>query len=203
MSDTTQPTSTPTAEDGFLLVAFRRAGQIAVGARRYLLSITALLVSLGVLLAKGGELGGHVWIFALLAVLPLAFVLLVEALPAFLQKRRERWLRDWSINQQAFQSGYFSLAPYEGPEKDRARFHREDKAHVEALAWLTASPAPILFLTGVSGPGKTSLLNAHVLPELRNSVPGVRIVSVRSYDDPVEALRRELLEPDVVWIKVP
>ena len=61
----------------------------------------------------------------------------------------------------------------------------------------------MLFLTGRSGSGKTSLLHAHVLPRLREQEPPVRIIILRGYQGPVEALSDKLLGPGVIWKERP
>jgi hypothetical protein len=58
-----------------------------------------------------------------------------------------------------------------------------------------------LYLTGSSGSGKSSLLNAYVIPELRDAVDGTKYVSlvVRSFDDTLADLKEQLLDPQASW----
>ena len=88
--------------------------------------------------------------------------------------------------------GYFRIGPYLDKPEDREAFHRADQAHKEVLDWLTnpATLAMPLYLTGDSGAGKSSLLNAFVLPQLRER--GYAIFSARAYRDPEAALREAL-----------
>jgi formylglycine-generating enzyme required for sulfatase activity len=89
--------------------------------------------------------------------------------------------------------GYFRIGPYLDKPEDRQEFRRADQAQVEVLDWL-ANPATLampLYLTGDSGTGKSSLLNAYVLPKLVER--GWAIVSARAYRDPEAALREALI----------
>ena len=89
--------------------------------------------------------------------------------------------------------GYFRIGPYLDKPEDRQEFRRADQAQVEVLDWLAnpATHAMSLYLTGDSGTGKSSLLNASVLPQLRER--GWAIYSARAYLDPEAALREALV----------
>jgi Leucine-rich repeat (LRR) protein len=91
--------------------------------------------------------------------------------------------------------GYFQLAPRE----DETAFARSDGAHKEVLRWIERSSSQVLYLTGLSGSGKSSILAAHVVPELERKETVV--ISLRGYQDPVKALEIELLKPKVIWQK--
>ena len=54
------------------------------------------------------------------------------------------------------------------------------------LAWLKRADATPLYLTGDSGSGKSSVLNAYALPELREA--GWTVVEARAWQDPENAL---------------
>ncbi len=60
---------------------------------------------------------------------------------------------------------------------------------------------PILFLTGDSGTGKSSLLQAHVIPALGEA--GWLVLTARSFADPLGALRAALTAPGVIWKSPP
>ncbi len=143
------------------------------------------------------------WQLILLGVLlPLAIIGLVYVLPAWLQRRRDQRLKEWALRGSA-EPGYFRLSPYLDSEKDRRRYQRADKNHEEVLDWLQTVEEPIVYLTGRSGSGKSSLLNAHVLPKLREGTLKVRTVTVRSFRNPMEALGTTLRSPGVIWKQPP
>ena len=54
------------------------------------------------------------------------------------------------------------------------------------MDWLSRADAMPLYLTGDSGSGKSSVLNAYVLPELRDA--GWTVVEARAWQDPEAAL---------------
>jgi uncharacterized protein YjbI with pentapeptide repeats len=70
---------------------------------------------------------------------------------------------------------------------------------VEVLRWLEHPTSPVLYLTGLSGSGKSSLLTAWVLPHLqRQNMVSVRL---RGYQDPLTLLEQELQKPGIIWKK--
>src|SRR5208337_5661740 len=72
-----------------------------------------------------------------------------------------------AVKTEAVQEGYFRIGPYLDTADDRAKFDRADKAHEKVLDWLSRADAMPVYLTGDSGSGKSSVLNAFVLPALR------------------------------------
>jgi Leucine-rich repeat (LRR) protein len=105
-------------------------------------------------------------------------------------ERSRRALQRLAVRVGAEQSGYFRIGPYLDAAEDRARFARADRAHEKVLDWIERSASLPLYLTGDSGSGKSSLLNASVLPALRER--GWIIVEARAWQDPVAALRDAL-----------
>ena len=160
------------------------AGQNIVLLRRriaYLGALTALLVSS---VKFGGQLvGAQFWLLASITCFPLLVTLLIDTLPAWISKRRERHVLERGIHGKLKDPGYFRLKPYE--EQDQARFARADQAHLRVEAWIRRAEAPLLFLTGRSGSGKSSLLAAAVLPALRAAEPPYLVVPARSFADPL------------------
>jgi hypothetical protein len=71
---------------------------------------------------------------------------------------------------------YFRLDHYvcATPEE----FHRDDGAHLTILEWIRNANQAILFLSGVSGAGKSSVLAGYVLPMLEKD--NIRIERIRS-----------------------
>jgi hypothetical protein len=62
---------------------------------------------------------------------------------------------------------HFRLDPYVTATPQE--FCREDDAHNDVLRWISETSRPVLFLSGVSGAGKSSVLEAYVLPMLREA----------------------------------
>ena len=89
------------------------------------------------------------------------------------------------------QSGYFRIGPYLSNAEDRAKFDRADRAHEKVLSWIERSTSMPLYLTGDSGSGKSSLLNAFVLPAVRDH--GWTVVEARAWQNPEAALRNAIL----------
>jgi hypothetical protein len=79
---------------------------------------------------------------------------------------------------------HFRLDPYVTASPQE--FRREDDAHNDVLKWINESSQPVLFLSGVSGAGKSSVLEAYVLPLLREE--GWRVGQVRTFSDPLPRL---------------
>jgi Leucine-rich repeat (LRR) protein len=91
--------------------------------------------------------------------------------------------------------GYFRLAPLEEEES----FKRADGKHEEILRWLKTTRDLVLYLTGLSGSGKSSLLAAWVLPKLERQ--DTVVIRLRGYQDPVAMLLLELQRSGVIWQK--
>ena len=132
--------------------------------------------------------------------LPTLVILLAEGLPALLQRRRDRRLIDWGVSGPA-EYGYFRLTPYE--RKDQARFRRADGADAAVLGWLREAGPTVLYLTGRSGVGKSSLLNASVLPALESGEPAWAVLTVRTFGDAVADLAAALRRPGLVYKQPP
>ena len=81
---------------------------------------------------------------------------------------------------------YFRIGPYLDSPEDRAKFDRADRIHEKVLDWLKRADAMPLYLTGDSGSGKSSVLNAYALPGLREA--GWTVVEARAWQNPEEAL---------------
>jgi hypothetical protein len=81
---------------------------------------------------------------------------------------------------------YFRLSPYERNDIDS--FHRMDDEHVKTLEWIRESDSPLLYLSGLSGTGKSSLLRAYVLPRLCSAPWNFRVIEIQSSNDPIQEL---------------
>src|SRR5271165_258691 len=101
-------------------------------------------------------------------------------------ERKRRAAAALAVKTEAVQEGYFRIGPYLDTAADRAKFYRADRAHEKVLDWIKRADAIPLYLTGDSGSGKSSVLNAFVLPALRDS--GWAVVEARVWQDPETAL---------------
>src|SRR5579864_6622753 len=147
-------------------------------------------------LTKGfNDMGIPPWIgVALIAAFPL-LALVFSTIPTFIEQRR---IKRYSEITGFIQTGYFTLRPRENEES----FERADNAHQEILHWIANSEEPVLYLTGASGTGKSSLLSAWAIPKLRreNHV----VIQLRGYEDDLLArIKDKLLEPGVIWDRAP
>jgi hypothetical protein len=140
---------------------------------------------------------GPIWFWAILAA-PLVCILLFQMMPTALRALRERRLRAMTIG--GFpKPGSFRLQPYTASDHDA--FNRLDGADREVLDWLKSAKLSLLYLSGASGVGKSSLLSAAVLPELHDA--GWTVVEARLFGDPVERLRKAVLEDERIFKRKP
>src|SRR5919206_3156811 len=77
------------------------------------------------------------------------------------QRLSARSMRERVIRSEVRDPGYFRLTPY--GKADRGRFARADRAQERALGWVEGAESPVLYLTGDSGVGKSSLLDAFLV----------------------------------------
>jgi hypothetical protein len=124
----------------------------------------------------------------------LALLFFSHTLPTMLERRRKDKLAQITGSTKP---GYFQLAPRE----DEESFQRADGKQDEVLKWLRQPSRRVLYLTGSSGSGKSSLLAAWVLPKLARE--GVKVIRLRGYQDPAQALEDELKRTGVIWKRNP
>jgi formylglycine-generating enzyme required for sulfatase activity len=105
--------------------------------------------------------------------------------------RTRRLMQILAVKPGAEQTGYFRIGPYQGTPADRAKFKRADQAERKALEWIKNSDRVPLYLCGDSGSGKSSLLNAFVLPMLREQ--GWTVVGAQQPNAESQGLR-EMVE---------
>ena len=177
------------------------ASGFIVGLTTYLGTVSLLvtaattLIGLIVVLANRANLPRcTVWLFAAFAGLPLLTAFVTKTIPDW-----SAWIRKGNAVRLPPEaaSPVFQIGPRDDPDT----FSRVDNRHVEILDWIRETREPILFLTGRSGTGKSSVLEAWVIPKLAEAQPAVHVLSVRSYDDPVESLRKALLDGDFLGSK--
>ncbi len=148
--------------------------------------------------AIAGLLGGvPEWIVpALSGALALLFIVWFVIVPRLRAARRDQRLKRIVAGMHRVPPGAFRLTPFTDGEDDQRAFNRADGEHVRILNWIKRSDETLLYLMGRSGVGKSSLLNAYVLPHLWNDY---RIVHLRGVRAPLGRLRDALLKPENVW----
>jgi hypothetical protein len=102
-------------------------------------------------------------------------------------ERSRQQTRNLAVRTEAVEDAYFRIGPYLDTPQDRANFDRADKVQTKVLDCIVRSDAVPLYMTGDSGTGKSSVLNAFVLPGLRDV--GWTIAGARAWQDPETALR--------------
>jgi hypothetical protein len=133
------------------------------------------------------------WVTVPLVAVPLAFVFAFESVPAMRAAKRKGRLAQLKL---PFVPEHFRLDPWSDSEQDFANFDRADGEHRHIAEWLRHTSHPFLYLTGESGCGKSSIINAYLPRELG---AGFTFVIVRALADPLEDARRQLLEAGGVW----
>ncbi|MCA8879079.1 MAG: hypothetical protein KDA73_03790 [Rhodobacteraceae bacterium] len=121
---------------------------------------------------------------------PLAVILLFVFVPMAFRAMRERRLKRIAISNEVRHPGRFRLYPYQ--DTDQEDFSRPDGADVSATTWLSGSDQAILYFFGASGTGKSSMLEASVLPRLRDE--GHICLTLRIDRDPAAQLRDAIAE---------
>jgi Leucine-rich repeat (LRR) protein len=130
---------------------------------------------------------------ALIGALPV-LALVFSTIPKFIEQRR---IKRYSEITGPLKPGYFTLRPREIEDG----FKRADDAHQEILSWIEHTREPVLYLSGASGTGKSSLLTAWVIPKLRREE--YVVFQLRGYEDVLVRLQQELLEPGAIWDRPP
>lgn len=157
---------------GYLLAALALgsvAKQVLGQQIEYLWSESSLLVKILIILAP---------------LIPAGIKFVLE----LINKRRIRHLENFAVHSQEYKPGYFRLEPYTRADYDK--FLRDDQTHVRVFQWLVQQDgSKLCYLTGVSGSGKTSLLQAYVLPSLDSSW---QVLSIRAWQVWEEDLKAEI-----------
>ena len=132
-----------------------------------------------------------------------------QAVLFFRRRRHDIAVREWAIRSlPTFVDDYFRVGPYGNTPADQSNFSRVDQADIKTLAWVRAARDPVLYLSGLSGAGKSSLINASLVPAL--DAPPVdkdsempadawRVISISEHDKGIFQLRQALLKPGVIW----
>jgi hypothetical protein len=173
--------------------------------KQYLIAFSLSIAAFDKLQSQIARLDWSNWVADTVVVIPPLLVFVCQTLPRLIKQRRERLLVESSqrdiANPQppATEADYFYIGPY--PPSRRPRYDRADELHKEVLNWLKGTKETISVLTGFSGTGKTSLLQAFPIPELCEGKPPFTVLLIRGFDDPLAELRRQLLDPGLIWKK--
>ena len=123
------------------------------------------------------------------AAVPLVVILLFSTLPTALRARRQYRLRRQNFAWRADVDELFRLYPY-GADS-RAEYQRPGGEDDRAANWLNATQHSVNYLCGPSGVGKTSLVQASLVPRLENA--GWRCAVARVDTDPADRIRQAVL----------
>ena len=123
------------------------------------------------------------------AAAPLVIILLFSTLPTALRARRQYRLRRQHFAWRADVDELFRLYPY-GADS-RARYQRPGGEDDRVASWLNATQHTVNFLCGPSGVGKTSLVEASLVPRLESA--GWRCAVARVDTDPADRIRQAVL----------
>jgi hypothetical protein len=110
--------------------------------------------------------------------------------------RKRKQAQALAVKVDAVPEGYFRIGPYLDTAEDRAKFDRADRVHEKVLDWLKRADTTPLYLTGDSGSGKSSVLSAYALPELRAA--GWTVIEARAWQDPEAALSEAIIKLSTV-----
>jgi Leucine-rich repeat (LRR) protein len=130
-----------------------------------------------------------VFSLSVIAGIPL-YIICFSVGPQLWQRRRkaQRDAITLTPNPKGGSARYFRLDPYVTATPQE--FRREDDAHNDVLRRIRETSRPVLFLSGASGAGKSSVLEAYVLPMLREE--GWRVEQIRTFSDPLPQLEAVL-----------
>ena len=130
------------------------------------------------------------WPVAICGGFVLIFILLFF-LPELHDQLKLQRLRIAGIHGQPVSPSYFRLTAYETDEADS--FGRADGAAIDVCRWIETSPQPILYLCGQSGVGKSSLINAAIVPSM--TAAKWIVLPLRSHNSPLRRSQQRCFGP--------
>ncbi len=181
--------------------------------RNTILDLRNLLVAFVLLAVICGSFGylkekspAAFWIAIALAGL-CGVVAVWETILLVQRRHRDKALKSWAVTPlPSFRDDYFRVGPYDSADKDR--YNRTDGANRAVIKWVRAAETPLLYLSGMSGTGKSSLINASLIPALEHSESGRAempfvVIRVREFGDPLAQTREAVLKPGKIWKNPP
>ncbi len=176
-------------EGQWFVTWFKSARANVVVVTLYVISVAALLTASAACFNSGKY---NASVLLMVFVIPLVPFLPFNLIP-WLRRRAERIAR----TEGDAARGYFTTAP-----RDDDTFGLFSKGYEEFLKWLVETRRPLLYLTGVSGAGKSSLIGAYLRPQLSKGSPDsdTGVIVLRNYVDSLSELKNELLR---FWKKRP
>jgi hypothetical protein len=129
----------------------------------------------------------------------LALLFLLWLMPRWLDWQNRRRAIEFGIHGHVKDPEYFRLTPYDAASD----FRRADNAHEKVYGWLVGNPAPLLYLSGASGSGKSSIISGWVLPRLAQQGVPICVVTARVVGNPITAVTQALLKREAIWERPP
>ena len=170
-----------------------RAAILAILVFIYVLSVTQLRDTLGLLLPPN-LLDLQEVIFYVLALVLFALAWVPDVATTLIHRRRQ------VMEYVPPHRGYFRVEPYTEAE-GVSSYGRADDTHQIVLRWISNASLPLLYLTGRSGCGKSSLISAWLKPKLE--AKGWIVCVRRGFQDPLQAAAAGISEPGLLWQKPP
>lgn len=109
--------------------------------------------------------------------------------PALRSKRRDQEIANLAGATKAIKPRYFRITPYTESAEDIKAYSRPDGFQNTLFRWFR-NPDPLCYLTGMSGSGKTSLIHAALLPQLKSE--GWKTLVVRSFQNPLNEIKKAM-----------
>jgi Leucine Rich repeats (2 copies) len=162
-------------------------GKFLHDAKEYILGFAALIATVYYLFYYLNNIPAG---FAYLKWIVIAIVS-ITILSAFFFTILPAWRKKRALNLKPSgnpEQGYFTTSP-----RTDDKYHFFAKGYEQYVDWLRQPKAPVLYLTGPSGSGKSSLINAYIAPQLSNGQqPKTNVFVVRTYHDPLQELHKAL-----------
>lgn len=132
-------------------------------------------------------------VFAL--AVPFLSILVFDGIPQLFKYLNDIRIKNLVTDGTVLDPEYFQLSPRLN-DQSQDKLFRLDNAHLKITKWIENTQERILFLSGSSGTGKSSLLYSYTLPAIMSSIHSI---VVRGIKDPLSAIITEVSNPGSVW----